>query len=331
MSNKEQIPLTASELGYLWTGYSINEMSKWFLTTFAEHTKDEEMKSLFEMALKSNAGIVEGRGELLRQAEYPVPIGFSKSDIDVDSPALFSESFMLYYLHVGIRLGLEFHSRSLALMAREDIRKICGTSLRSTIELNEEIVKVLLEKGLFRRTPHLPEPTAAEYIQKTSYLNGWFGDHRPINSMELANLYHILDLLLIMETLSLGFAQSTDSEDVSEILNKAVDVIRSQFQALAELLDNEKLPIPPSYVAEITNSNQRVFSDRIMVTHITGLFGSLLSQYGFALGAVMKNNLVAIYTAQISKAGSYCEKITQFLIDKKWLEKVPGATPRGEG
>jgi hypothetical protein len=331
MSNKGQVPLTASELGYLWTGYTINEMSKWYLTTFTKHTKDEEIRAVFDFALKSNLEIVQVREEMLQKEEYPVPIGFSESDMDANSPPLFSDRFMLYYLYGGARLGLEFHSRSLALAVREDMRQLCEAGLQSTIQLNDRITNILLEKGLYRRTPHLPEPKSAEYIQKTSYLNGWFGDHRPINSMELANLYHIIDLLLLLETLSLGFAQTSEADDVREVLKKSVDVIRNQFQTLAEILEKEKLPIPPSYSAELTDSTQRVFSDRIMVTHITGLYGSLLSQYGFALGAIMKNNLVATYTTQISKAGLFCEKITQFLIEKKWLEKVPGAVPRGEG
>jgi hypothetical protein len=61
-----------------------------------------------------------------------------------------------------------------------------------------------------------------------------------------------------------------------------------------------------------------------MVTHMAGLYGSLLSQYGFSLGSLMKHDMVSTYLEHISKAGAFSEKITRFLIDREWLEKVPG-------
>lgn len=51
-------------------------------------------------------------------------------------------------------------------------------------------------------------------------------------------------------------------------------------------------------------------------------------QYSFALGTIMNHELLASYSAQISIAGAFSEKITRFLIDRKWLEKGPGTYPR---
>lgn len=42
----------------------------------------------------------------------------------------------------------------------------------------------------------------------------------------------------------------------------------------------------------------------------------------------MRHDLVKEYTMHISKAGTFTEKITRFLIEKVWLEKVPGAIIR---
>ncbi|WP_338472441.1 DUF3231 family protein [Niallia sp. XMNu-256] len=174
----------------------------------------------------------------------------------------------------------------------------------------------------------MPAPSTMEVVQKSSYLNGWVGDTRPVNSMEIANLYLIVDTLLIIEALSIGFAQTSDSEEVVELFQKGASVAKKQYEALGEILKQDELPIPPSYAAEISGSKTRLFSDRIMVNHIAGLFGTLLSQYGFSLGTIMNHELVASYSTQISKAGAFSEKITRFLIDHEWLEKVPGAISR---
>lgn len=323
--------LTSSELGYLWTGYSINEMSKWYLTVFRAQAQDEEIKNLYTYALESANEILIERKKLLNNDGYPNAIGFSETDIDVTSPTLFSDRFLLYYLHNGTRLGLEFHARSLASATRGDIRKYHSNCVISTIQLHERVVDMLLNKGLYWRTPTLPTPTTPEYIQKPTYLNGWYGDNRPINSMELANLYQIMDHLMIIETMCRGFSQTSDADDIVELFQKGIKVAKKQYHALGELLEKDALPIAPSLSAEITDSKKRVLSDRIMVTHVAGLFGSLLSQYGFSLGAAMKHDLVTTYSAQFAKAGAFSEKITRFLIENEWLEKVPGAKPETTG
>ncbi|WNF38893.1 DUF3231 family protein [Bacillaceae bacterium IKA-2] len=328
MNKTESISLTASELGYLWTGYSINEMSKWYLTVFLEQSKDEEIKNLYTFALENTNDILIERKKLLSQDGYPIPVGFSEKDISESSPPLFSDRFLLHYLHGGVQLGLEFHSRSLALSTRVDVRKYHINCLNFAIKLNEKVVNLLLNKGLYWRTPSLPAPKSPEIIQKSSYLNGLLGDTRPINSMEIANLYQILNLLIMIETLCIGFAQTSDNEEIVELFLKGASIVRNQFNSLVELLNKDNLPAPPSYSAELTNSQKRIFSDRIMVSQIAGLFGSLLTQYGFSLGAVMKHDLVTEYSQHISKVGPYTEKVTRFLIEKEWLEKVPGAVSR---
>lgn len=328
MENPMLIPLTASELGYLWTGYSINEMSYWYLTIFREQSKDEDIKNVYAFAIKKTEEMLITRKDMLRREGYPTPVGFSKTDIDKTSPTLFSDRFLLYYLHVGTRLGLEFHSRSFALATRVDVRKYHKDCMNFAIQLNESIVNLLLNKGLHMWTPTLPAQLFQEKIQKTSYLNGWFKDTRPMNSMEMANHYFLIDLLVMMEALLTGFAQTSDSNEVVELFLEGVTIVKKQYHILAELLKKDELPIPPTYLAELTDSKKRVFSDRIMISHMVGLFGSLLSQYGFSLGSIMRHDLLTAYSTQISKAGFFSEKVTKFLIDKKWLEKVPGAISR---
>lgn len=325
MRSPREMPLTAAELGYLWTGYSINEMSKWYLILFRAQAQDEEIKDLYTYALESANEILIERKKLLTNDGYPNVIGFSETDIDEIAPTLFSDRFLLYYLHNGTRLGLEFHARSLASATRVDIRNYHSNCVVSTIQLHKRVVDMLLDKGLYWRTPTLPAPTSPEYIQKSTYLNGWQGDKRPINSMELANLYQIMDHLMILETMCRGFSQASDADEIVALFLKGVKVAKNQYHALGELLEKDALPIAPSLSAEITDSKKRVLSDRIMVMHLAGLLGSLLSQYGFSLGAAMKHDLVTTYSAQVAKAGAFSEKITRFLIEKEWLEKVPGA------
>ena len=323
MSNHESIPLTASELGYLWTGYAINEMSEWFLAVFREQAQDKDVKEVYTYAIKVSNKIINTRSQLLSNDGYPIPVGFSDKDIDMNSPPLFSDRFLLHYLCIGARLGLEFHARSLALATRLDVRQYHTECLQSCIQLNDKIVDIMLKKGMDWRSPHLVAPKHPEKIQKISYLHGWIGDTRPQNSFEMANLYHIIELLVLIETLCTAFTQTADSEDVRDLLEKGCSIINHHNNELTELLKKDDLPIPPSFVAEITNSKDKIFSDRIMLCHLSGLFGSLLSQYGFAVGCVIKNDMAKTYLTLIANGGLFAEKMTRFLIEKEWLEKIP--------
>ncbi|WP_419887733.1 DUF3231 family protein [Neobacillus niacini] len=329
MSNNNPISLTTSELGYLWTGLAINNMSKWYLTVFCEHSQDKEIKDLYSFALQITNDLIVNRDKLLSNEGYPVPIGFLESDINVSAPPLFSNRFLLKYLHIAVQLGLEFHSRSLALSTRVDVRNYNIDCLNASIQLHERTIDMMLNKGIYWRTPTLPSSQVPKKIQKSSYLNGWIGGRRPFNSMELANLYEIIDLLIVMEALCIGFTQTSDTEEVAKLFQEGTTVIRKQYSRLSIILEENELPVPSNYSAEVLGSKDRVFSDRIMVCHLAGLFGSLLSQYGFSIGSVMRHDLVVEYTMLISKVGSFSEKITRFLIEKEWLEKVPGSILRG--
>lgn len=255
-------------------------------------------------------------------------MGFSEKDINTDAEQLYSDRFLLYYLHVGAQVGLEFHARAVAMATREDVRNYLKDCLESSTRLSDKVTTLSLNKGLYWRTPTLPAPTSPEHIQKASYLNGWFGDVRPLNSMELANLYEIIGLLIMIETLCIGFARTTDCEEVSQICKKAADISKKLFDDLVGFLKEDNLPTPPSYSAEMTDTKDRVFSDQIMIAHVAGLFGSLLSQYGFSIGSIMKHDLLTAYTTHISRAGAFTEKVSRFMIDKEWLEKVPGVINR---
>lgn len=101
MSENNPIPLTASELGYLWTGLAINNMSKWYLTVFCEHSQDKEIKDLFSYALQFTNDLMVERDKILSNDGYPGPAGFSEDDIYASAPPLFSNRFLLKYLHLG--------------------------------------------------------------------------------------------------------------------------------------------------------------------------------------------------------------------------------------
>ncbi len=330
MSDPESIDLTVSEIGYLWSGYTINEMSRWYLMIFQQRVSDLDIKYLYSDALEITNELIRRREHYLSKGDFPIPLGFSESDINKQAPALFSDRFILQYLYVGAQLGLSFHARALATSTRSDVGDYMAECLIEAAQLSRRIIDLLLRKGLYWRGPTIPSPKTQEVMHEQSYLNGWLGNTRPLNSIEIANLYSTMELLALIEALCVGFAQTAEIDDVKEILLQGSSVAEDQYSQLAQLLNNDSLPIPPTYIGEVTDCKERIFSDRLMVSHIGGLFGSLITLSGSSLGCVMEHDLIMIYTELHVKTGGYAEKITKFMINQEWLEKIPGAIEREE-
>jgi hypothetical protein len=57
------------------------------------------------------------------------------------------------------------------------------TAYKQTEELYEKSLQLLLSKGLFFRAAAIPTPEKVEFIEKQSYLAGWFGERRPLHAV----------------------------------------------------------------------------------------------------------------------------------------------------
>ncbi|MCZ8522565.1 MULTISPECIES: DUF3231 family protein [Paenibacillus] len=320
--------LSSSEIGYLWTGYMIDDMSLNVLAAFEKQAEDADvLRALvyaLELARENNRerlGFFSGEG-------LPLPRGFAEAEPASSLPALFEERFFLFYLLQGGRLGLHFHAESLSVSTRPDYRAFCAERLHKAVRLYEEIMEMMLAKGLYARPPVIPVPEAPEQIQKTSFLQGWFGDTRPLHSVEIANVYKGMELLGLIQAICIAFAQTLVPKDLRTLCIRGAETAEEHLERLGGLLTKDDLPLPPTHVSEITGSQTPLFSERLMLCHVSGLFGSLITHYGQSLGSAMKHDVVAALLALIAGAGNYTEDVTEALIRHEWLEKTPGALDR---
>jgi len=89
--------LTCGEISYLWMSYQYETISKWGITFFLQHIEDEETKIILEEALElSNKRIMQLK-EIFDEEGYLHPEGFTKSDVHLNAPRLFSDVLYLEY------------------------------------------------------------------------------------------------------------------------------------------------------------------------------------------------------------------------------------------
>lgn len=123
MERKEnQIRLTSAELGQLWTQYLNDSASICMLTYFAEKAEDTEIKPIIEHALKLSEVHIQKITSIFNEENHAIPHGFKiEEDVNLTAPRLYSDSYVLNFIHNMAKIGLTSYSASLSVAVREDI------------------------------------------------------------------------------------------------------------------------------------------------------------------------------------------------------------------
>ena len=90
--------LTSAEMGKLWVTYVGNTMAKCVLRYYLQHIEDQDIKKVLENALSLSESLVKNTKDIFIGEDFPLPIGFTEEDVNLEAPRLFSDEFYLYYL-----------------------------------------------------------------------------------------------------------------------------------------------------------------------------------------------------------------------------------------
>jgi hypothetical protein len=187
---------------------------------------------------------------------------------------------------------------------------------------------VILNKGLAIRPPFVGGPDKVEYVEKQSFLTGWFGERRPLTALEATHLfYHIIRNTLASSLLT-GFAQVADNKEVRNIMDRGRKIASKIVETSGSILSESELPAPSTWDAQPTNSTTAPWSDKLMMYHVSALTGAGVGYYGSSLGQTLRRDLGVYYNRVISEALQYGEEIASTMINNNWLEKPPTAPNR---
>jgi hypothetical protein len=180
------VSLTSGELANLWTQYMNDSLTICVLNHSIKNVQDEDIRDILQFALSlAKAHIVKIK-EFLKQENYPVPKGFTvERDINLTAPPLFSDTFMLIYMHIMTLHGMTGYAGAVGTSVRADQITYFIECNKEAMELYERTVHLMLKKGIYSRTPHINSPGKVSFVNNKSYLSGWFGKKRPLNAMEI--------------------------------------------------------------------------------------------------------------------------------------------------
>jgi Protein of unknown function (DUF3231) len=323
------VELSSAEIANLWTQYINDSLSICILTHSIEKAKDEDIKVVLEFALSIAKKHIEQIKVFLGEENFPIPKGFSvEEDINLGAPPLFTDKFMIVYMHVMTLLGLTGYAGAVATSTREDQITYFTKCNNETMELYKRIITVMLNKGIYSRPPRIDKPSGIDFINNERYLAGWFGNKRPLNAMEISGISFNMMKVIVKVVLEIGFTQVCQIKEVQKYFQDGKKLCKKQFEELSAILTKDDLASPASWVSEVTNSTMPPYSDRLMLNHIVILVSSAIGYFAAAASVSQRRDLAVKFTKLMTEVGLYAEDGAQLLIKYGWLEQPPMAADR---
>jgi hypothetical protein len=326
--NIEDISLTSAEVSQLYMTYIADSMSRCVLSYFEKNADDPDIRYIISYGLELSKKHLEEIKNIFNSVNHPIPKGFGDEDMNLNAKKLFSDQFMAKYMKYLSKYGLCNYGLALSMSARSDVRSFFNGCVDGVQELSNMSDDVLLKKGIYIRSPYIPVPDKIEIIHKKSIMNGFFGDKRPINSLEIAHIYTNILTNTLGEALTLGFSQVVQDKDVKEFIIRGKEIATKNVAIFSEFLNKDNLPVPMVWDADISDSNESPFSDKLMMFQVTTLIAFGIGAYGIAVSNTMRKDISLAYVRLIGEIAQYSSDGLDILIDKGWLERIPEAADR---
>lgn len=330
MEVQHNAKLTATELSQIWAAYQNDTMSICALQYFLQTVEDDDIRSIIQQTLDAAQSHIPKLTTFFTEENWPVPQGFTEADVNLSAPRLFSDTFMLYYIQQMGMLGINAYSMAISLSVRQDVYEYFSQCMIEYMDIHKKGTQLLLEKGLYIRAPYLAPPESIDFVNDTKFLGGWFGENRPLLSLEIANLYSNIQRNALGSALMIAFSQVAGTEEIRKYMIKGKNMATKHVEVFGSLLTKDDLPSPVTWDSEVTQSTVSPFSDKLMMFHTTALISIGMGYYGTALSTCLRKDVSTDYARLIAEIGKYSLEGAKIMISHSWLEEPPKAANRDE-
>ncbi|MEH7376622.1 DUF3231 family protein [Neobacillus drentensis] len=320
--------LTAAEMAKLWATYMGNSMAKCIIKYYLQHVEDEDIKALLENALKLSTEFLKTTEEIFKKEDFPIPKGFSEQeDVNLGAPRLFQDEYYVHYLRYAAKAGMSIYNVAIPLVYRRDVEEFFIYCMDSTMALMKQIKEILMNKGLIIKPPIIPVPDKVEFV-KHQFLNGFFGDVRPLHALEITHLYDNIENNVTSKALIMAFSQVVKSEKIRNLFLKGKDFTHKHIETYMAKLHKEDLPTPSFLDHLVTKSTFSPFSDKIMLYHKADMFSMKIRAYGNSAAVDGRHDIGLMYTKSLMTIAQFVEEAAKIMIENGWMEQPPFAVDR---
>ncbi|WP_258000300.1 DUF3231 family protein [Bacillus sp. Marseille-P3661] len=324
----ENQPLTSFEMGKLWAAFMGNSMSIQILSYFLQHCEDEDIQRLLENGLALAKDFTQRIEVFFNKDYFPIPSGFSTDDVNLGAPRLYEDEFYVHYLKYAAKAGLSIYAVAVPLIMKEDVREFFVYCNQCTTVFLGQINNVLMGKKLIAKPPSLPIPEGIDKIDKQSYLNGFLGEVRPLQALEIIHLWDNIENNTTSKALLFGFYQTVKDEKIKALFKRGISMTDKALKQYKEKLHIEHMQSPSYLEHLVTTTTYPPFSDKIMLFHKVDMFAMKIRSFGNSLAVTARRDINMLYIRTLVNIGAFVDDGVNILIDKGWLESPPKAHDR---
>lgn len=327
--NNEQPKLTAGELSHLWENLMNNSAASVVLDYFHRITEADEIRSVCAFALQMVLTDKNEMEHFLKTENYPLPEGFSQKDMNSDARKPVTDVFVLFFLHQMAQTDLVKTAVSLADAVRQDLRKQYSNRMVKSMELHQKAVSLLLEKGLFLRSPFIPSTHEVQPMAKKGFLSNVFGNNpRSLTAREANELHKNVVNNHIGRSLLMTFYQSNQHTELKELLLRGKALASKLVNEFSSVLIENDLPVAMTWDSHVLDSTDSPFSDRLIAFLLDQMNKLGVANYGYGFAVSARKDIKAMYTRIVADVYQYELDVKNLMIDRGWLERPPMALDR---
>ncbi|MFS0906547.1 DUF3231 family protein [Priestia aryabhattai] len=327
---KHNVRLSSPEIGGLWGVYIQETMSVCLLNYFLHHLKDNEIKPILQKSLHISQTHITQIKDIFSKENIPLPDGFTEEDIKLSARPLFYDLFALSFVYSMSRMGMANLGFVTSTVARSDVLAFFTNALNQATELYAESTTLMLSKGIYDRPPMITYPEKVKYVKKQSYIVAAVGKKRPLNAIELTEMFFNIERNYFSVLLCIGLLQVVKDKEIKNYIRNGMEISEKQINFFNDLLKKEDLLGTVPVSMEVTNSTVSPFSDKLIVALFHFLNSIDVTLIGHALSLSMRLDLATYYSNLIGEILIYAEKGFNIMVERQWLEQPPQAPNRKE-
>jgi hypothetical protein len=316
--------LTSSEISSIWAAYMNNSMELRFFQYFIRTIENDEIRKITDKMLNKCQKNIKEIKDIFNKENLAIPVGFTDMDVNISAPKVFSDTFVLCFCNDRTLLALSTYPSALSDCTRKDVRSFFQTSLEFNIMIQNEIVDLMLSKGIYLRPPQVAIENIVDFIDEKKYLSGLFGGSRPVNTAEIANISRIIHRAQFSKMIFVAFSKLASSKELGIHFSKGRDEIQKVLDSLGEILEKENIPISASSDFKILDAEVSPFSDKLMLFFVNTCLGvfcfTMISQ---ATTSSFRSDIVLKTSKIMNDMKQYYGDGLKFMIKEGWLEKPP--------
>ncbi|MDC3424437.1 DUF3231 family protein [Aquibacillus sp. 3ASR75-11] len=320
--------LTSAEMGKIWAAYAGNSMGKCVISYYLNHVQDTDIEKILKYALRLTETYMEEIKSIFKHANFPIPVGFTDDDVNVEAPRLYKDDFYLYYLQYIGKAGVSIYSAAIPIVTRKDIKDFFVRCLNDSVKLIVDVQDVLKAKGKLMNAPIISTPKEVDFVKKQSFLHGYLGEVRPLHGLEIAHLFDNLNNDITSKALIIGFRQGVRHKQVRNFLERGEAINKKHIEKLSNKLTEDNLPSPSLIDHLVTTSTTPPFSDKLMVFHKIDMFSMKIREYANGASLNGRRDIGALYARCLLDVSLYVEDGANIMIDHGWMEQPPEAVDR---